>query len=332
VPAAELSLADITAGPHPAVTPRVRPEPRGAGADQIIALIVRSCAGLVVLIMGGMLVMLLVGGKPAFDKFGIPFIWTERWNPVTENYGALAAVVGTIASSTIAVAIAAPLALFVAIFLTEMAPRQIRTPIGVAVELLAAVPSIVYGMWGAFTLSPFMASTVQPWLTEKLGDLPVIGKWFFGAPVGYGLLTAGLVLAIMILPFIAASMRDVLLQASPMTKESAYALGATRWDVISKVVVPASRQSLIGAVMLGLGRALGETMAVAFVIGNSNQVPNNIFAPAATIASLIANEFPEAGQGTLKLSALLALGFILFIIAFTVVAGGRLLIGAQKSR
>ncbi len=326
----DASLADVVGAPRPELPSRVVGQ--GIGRDRLVAVIVRSCAGLVVLILGGMLLLLVVGGADAFRAFGAAFIWTEHWNPVTENYGALAAIVGTIASSTIAVVVAAPLALLIAIFLTEMAPAQLRTPVGVAIELLAAVPSIVYGMWGAFTLSPVMASTVQPWLTDKLGGLPVIGKWFFGAPLGYGLFTAGLVLAIMILPFIAASMRDVLLQASPMTKESAYALGATRWDVISKVVVPATRQSLIGAVMLGLGRALGETMAVAFVIGNSNQVPTNIFAPAATIASLIANEFPEAGQGSLKLSALLALGFLLFVIAFTVVAGGRLLIGKQAVR
>ena len=341
---AELALPAIEAGPRLERAPKRAPA--GAGRDRLIARGVGAVAASIVLIMAGILGLLAWGGHSAFDKAGLAFVWTEHWNPVTDNYGAWAAVVGTIASSFIAVVIAAPVAFFIAVFLTEMAPRRLRTPVGVAVELLAAVPSIVFGMWGAFTLAPFMADPVEPWLSEHLGGTQYestiwpgfahavnwVSALFFGAPLGLGLLTAGLVLSIMILPFIAASMRDILLQASPMTKESAYALGATRWEVISKVVAPAVRSSLIGAIMLGLGRALGETMAVAFVIGNSNQVPTDLFAPAATIASLIANEFPEAGQGTPRLAALLALGLILFFIAFTAIAGGRLLIGTKQAR
>ena len=327
---AELALPAIQAGPRLERGPRRAPA--GAGRDRLIARAVTAVAGSIVLIMAGILALLAWGGQGAFEKEGLAFVWNRHWNPVTDNYGALAAIAGTLASSFIAVVIAAPVAFFVAVFLTEMAPRRIRTPVGIAVELLAAIPSIVFGMWGVFTLAPLMADTIQPWLSEHLGSEHGLGSLFFGAPLGLGLLTAGLVLSIMILPFIAASMRDILLQASPMTKESAYALGATRWEVISKVVAPAVRSSLIGAVMLGLGRALGETMAVAFVIGNSNEVPTDLFAPAATISSLIANEFPEAGQGTPRLAALLALGLILFFIAFTVIAGGRLLIGTKQAR
>jgi phosphate transport system permease protein len=291
-------------------------------------------AALIVLItLGAILLILFLSGQHAFERFGLAFLWTDQWDPVRDLYGALAPVVGTLASSAIALLIAWPLGFGIAYFLTETCPKFLRGPLGIAIELLAAIPSIVYGMWGFFVLAPVMSESIQPWLTEQTIWLPVLPSennpiwwWFQGAPVGVGLITAGFVLAIMILPFIAATTRDVLLTTPGLLKEGGYAMGATRWEVVTGVVIPAVRGSLFGAVFLGLGRALGETMAVTFVIGNANRFPDSFYAPTASIASIVANEFPDADQGSMKLAALFALGFVLFVVSFFVLALARLLL------
>jgi phosphate transport system permease protein len=291
-------------------------------------------SALVILVtLGAILLILFLSGQHAFERFGVQFLWLDQWDPVRDLYGAAAPVVGTLASSALALAIAWPLGFGIAYFLTETCPRWARAPLGIAVELLAAIPSIVYGMWGFFVLAPVMSTTIEPWLSSTFGWLPVLPSednplwwWFQGAPVGVGLLTAGVVLAIMILPFIAATSRDVLRTTPALLKEGGYAMGSTRWEVVTGVVIPAVRGSLFGAVFLGLGRALGETMAVTFVIGNANRMPDSFFAPTASIASIIANTFPEADVGSMKLAALFALGFILFVVSFIVLAFARLLL------
>ena len=241
-------------------------------------------------------------------------------------YGALVPIYGTLVSAVVAVVIAVPLAFGIAFFLTEMAPQWLRRPVGTAVELLAAVPSIIFGMWGFYVIVPLMAQGVEPWATDTLGDVPGIGWFFSGPSIGRGILTAGFILAVMIIPFIAATMRDVFQTVPVMFKESAYGIGCTRWEVMRSVVLPYTRVSVVGGIMLGLGRALGETMAVTFVIGNTNRISYKLFAPGNTIASLVALEFPEAPAGSLKLSSLLALGFILFVISFIVLFISRLLL------
>jgi phosphate transport system permease protein len=291
-------------------------------------------AALIVLVtLGAILLILFLSGQHAFQRFGPAFLWTDQWDPVRDLYGAAAPVVGTLASSALALVIAWPLGFGIAYFLTETCPKALRAPLGIAVELLAAIPSIVYGMWGFFVLAPVMSTTIEPWLSQTFAFLPVLPSennpmwfWFQGAPVGVGLLTAGVVLAIMILPFIAATTRDVLLTTPQLLKDGGYAMGGTRWEVVTGIVIPAVRGSLFGAVFLGLGRALGETMAVTFVIGNANRIPDSFFAPTASIASIVANSFPEADVGTMKLAALFALGFILFVVSFLVLALARLLL------
>ncbi|MEP7210380.1 MAG: phosphate ABC transporter permease subunit PstC [Alphaproteobacteria bacterium] len=294
-----------------------------------------QAASLIVLItLGAILLILFQAGYQAFHRYGIQFIWSGQWDPPRELYGALPAIVGTLSSSALALLIAWPTGFGIAYFLTEYCPRPMRGPLGVAIELLAAIPSIVYGMWGFFALAPFMASTVQPWLTETFAFLPPIEStdtsggfyWFSAPPLGVGLITGAIVLAIMILPFIAATTRDVLKSTPSLLKEGGYAMGATRWETMTGIVIPAVRGSLFGAVFLGLGRALGETMAVTFVIGNANRVPDSFFAPAASIASVVANEFPDAEQGSIKLAVLFALGFLLFVVSFFVLALARLLL------
>jgi phosphate transport system permease protein len=301
--------------------------------ESVFKLLLWIAAGIVLITLGAILIILFISGADAFAHFGPAFLWTDQWDPVRDLYGAAAPVIGTLATSAIALAIAWPLGFGIAYFLTETCPKRLRGPLGIAVEMLAAIPSIVYGMWGFFVLAPVMSSTIQPWLTEHFAWLPLLPSdenplwfWFQGAPVGVGLITAGIVLAIMILPFIAASTRDVLLTAPQLLKDGGYAMGSTRWEVVTGVVIPAVRGSLFGAVFLGLGRALGETMAVTFVIGNANRIPDSFFAPAASIASIVANEFPDSDQGSLKLGALFALGFILFVVSFLVLALARVLL------
>ena len=276
--------------------------------------------------MGAIIVTLAVGGWQAFRTFGPGFLSDADWDPVAGIFGGLVPIYGTLVTAVLALLMAVPVAFGIAFFLTELAPAWARRPVGTAVELLAAVPSIIYGMWGFFVIVPFMAETVEPPLIDNLGDLPGIGPLFSGAPFGTGLLTAALVLAVMIVPFIAATMRDVFLSVPPVFKESAYGLGATRWEVTRAIVLPYTRASVVGGIMLGLGRALGETMAVTFVIGNANRISTSLFGSGNTIASLVALEFPESPAGSLKLSALLALGFILFAISFIVLAASRTLL------
>ena len=279
-------------------------------------------AVLVLLVLGGVALSLLVGAWPALAHFKFSFLTREVWNPVTDQYGALAPVYGTLVTSVLALLLAIPVSFGIAIFLTELAPVWLKRPVGVAIELLAAVPSIIYGIWGLFVLAPILQAHVQPWLIKVLGPLPLIGRLFQGPPYGIGILSASFVLAIMVIPFISAVMRDVFETVPDVLKESGYGLGATTWEVIWQVVVPYARTGMIGGVMLGLGRALGETMAVTFVIGNAHRIGSSLLAPGTTISASIANEFAEA-VGDLYTSSLVALGAILFLITFTVIALAR---------
>jgi phosphate transport system permease protein len=280
---------------------------------------------LVLALLGGVAVSLLMGAWPALAHFKLAFLTSEIWNPVTEQFGALAPIYGTLMTSLIAMLVAVPIGFGIAIFLTELCPRRLRRPVGVAVELLAAVPSIIFGIWGLFILAPLLQRYVQPWLIAHVGHVPGIGQLFQGPPFGIGVLSAGLVLAIMVLPFIAAVMRDVFETVPDVLKESGYALGATTWEVIWNVVVPYSRIGMVGGVMLGLGRALGETMAVTFVIGNAHRISASLLAPGTTISASIANEFTEA-VGDLYTSSLVALGVLLFLITFVVIAAARFML------
>src|SRR5580698_5194882 len=262
-------------------------DPRHAARQLIYERVFRSAtltaAILVLLILGGVSLSLLRGAWPAVSHFGLSFVTREVWNPVTDDYGALAPIYGTVVTSLIAMLLAVPTGFGIALFLTELCPPVFKRPIGVAVELLAAVPSIIFGIWGLFVLAPVLQRHVQPWLISSLGDIPAVGHLFKGPPYGIGILTAGVVLAIMVLPFIAATMRDVFDTVPPMLKESGYGLGATTWEVMWNVVVPHSRVGIVGGVMLGLGRALGETMAVTFVIGNAHRISSSLLAPGTTI-------------------------------------------------
>jgi len=279
----------------------------------------------------GIIASLLLQSLPTFQKFGLPFIWRIEWDIINEEFGALISIFGTLASATIALLIAVPLSFGIALFLTENCPVWLRRPLGTAVELLAAVPSIIYGMFGLFIFAPLFAEYGQPALQSTLGQMPLIGPLFGGAMNGIGILAAGLILAFMILPFIAAVMRDVFEIVPPILRESAYGIGCTTWEVVRYVVLPYTQKGVIGGVMLGVGRALGETMAVTFVIGNSQRLVPSLFAPGSSIASTLANEFAEAGD--FHLSALFALGFLLFIITFVVLALARLLVArSEKSK
>ncbi len=312
---------------HPAVSaaPSTR-RPGGASGDAAFEWACRLAGVFVLVLLGAIIVELFIGALPAFRQFGLAFVWTELWDPVADQYGALVPIYGTVVTAVLAIVFAVPVAFGIAFFLTELAPEWLRRPVGTAVELLAAVPSIIYGMWGFFVIVPVMSQYVQPAVIDSLGGLPLIGFLFAGPPFGTGILTAALILAVMIIPFVAATMRDVFATVPPVYKESAYGLGATRWEVMRSVVLPYTRTSVVGGIMLGLGRALGETLAVTFVIGNANRVTTTLFGPGNTIASIVALEFGEAGEGSLKLSALLALGFILFVLSFIVLAISRLLL------
>lgn len=279
---------------------------------------------LVLLFLAGILLSLLLAAWPTFQKFGVSFIWRDEWDIVNEEFGAAIAIFGTVVSAAIALVIAVPLSFGIAVFLTETCPTWMRRPLGTAIELLAAIPSIIYGMFGLFVFAPIFADYGQPAIQATLGQMPMIGPLFGGATNGIGILAAGLVLAFMILPFITAVMRDVFEVVPPMLRESAYGIGCTTWEVVRNIVLPYTQQGVIGGVMLGLGRALGETMAVTFVIGNSQRISASLFAPGASIASTLANEFGEAADA--HLSALFALGLLLFVITFVVLAMAKLLI------
>ncbi len=284
-----------------------------------------SAALIVLTILGGVIVSLVYGSLPAIKAFGPGFLTSQSWNPVTENFGALPAIYGTILTSLIAMLIAVPVGLGIAMFLTELCPHKLRRPVGVAIELLAGIPSIIYGIWGLFVFAPFLQAHVQPGLIAAFGNVPALSTLFAAPPYGIGMLTAGFILAIMVLPFIASISRDVFETVPPVLKEAAFGIGCTTWEVMRRVVAPHTRVGVIGGVMLSLGRALGETMAVTFVIGNAHKISPSLFAPGTTISATIANEFTEA-VGDVYTSALIELGLILFVITFIVLAIARYLL------
>jgi len=294
-------------------------------SDVTFRHLTRAAAIAVLLLLSGVILSLVIGSMPAIRKFGIHFLTSEDWNPVTDDYGGVASIYGTLITSVIAMLIAVPVGLMIAFFLTELCPVWLRRPIGIAIELLAGIPSIIYGIWGLFIFAPVLQQTLQPFLIDTLGNIPIIGILFAGPPFGIGMLTAGLILAIMVLPFITSISRDVFDAVPPVLKEAAYGLGCTTWEVMRNVVLPYTRVGVIGGVMLGLGRALGETMAVTFVIGNAHRISASILAPGTTISATIANEFTEA-VGDLYTSALIELGLILFVITFIVLAIARYLL------
>jgi phosphate transport system permease protein len=304
---------------------------REARTEHVFRVLTLVAALLVLALLAGVLLALLYGGWPALKQFKFGFLTSSVWNPVTDQFGALAPLYGTVVTSLLAMLIAVPLAFGIAVFLTETCPMWLRSPIGTCIELLAAVPSIVFGIWGLFVLAPVLQHTVQPWLIETLGDIPLIGKLFRGPPYGIGLLTAGFVLAVMVLPFITAVMREVFLSTPRSLKEAAYGLGATQWEVVWDVVLPNARAGVVGGIMLGLGRALGETMAVTFVVGNAHRISTSLLAPGTTISASIANEFTEA-VGTLYTSSLIALGLLLFVLTFIIIAAARLLLLRLEAR
>jgi phosphate transport system permease protein len=299
--------------------------------DAAFRNLTRGAAMGVLVILGGVILSLLIGSLPALRAFGPSFLIEEQWNPVTERFGALAPIYGTLVTSFIAMLIAVPVGLLIAVFLTEICPLWLRRPIGTAIELLAGIPSIIYGIWGLFVFAPFLQQTLQPFLIAVFGDIPVLSSLFGGPPYGIGVLTAGLILAIMVLPFITSISRDVFNAVPPVLKEAAYGVGCTTWEVVRHVVLPYARVGVIGGIMLGLGRALGETMAVTFVIGNAHRISASILAPGTTISATIANEFTEA-VGDLYTSALIALGLILFAITFIVLAAARYMLARIERR
>ena len=321
---AELALADrlmeaAELGGRARILGRLR------GNDLFFRYLTQGAAILVLVLLGGVIVALTIGAWPALRTFGADFFLQQRWNPVTEKFGAVAPIYGTLMTSFIAMIIAVPLGLLIAIFLTELCPRFLQRPIGIAIELLAGIPSIIYGIWGLFVLAPFLQGTVQPALIDLFGPIPVLSSLFAGPPYGIGVLTAGLILAIMVLPFITSISRDVFEAVPAVLKEAAYGVGCTTWEVVRRVVIPYARIGVVGGIMLGLGRALGETMAVTFVIGNAHKVSASLLAPGTTISATIANEFTEA-VGDLYTSSLIALGLILFVITFLVIAAARYLL------
>jgi phosphate transport system permease protein len=323
-----MSLPITDAGPSAVARPGIPPTPATSNAkwqDFLFHKLTLAFAALVLLILAGIIASLVVGAWPALSHFGPGFITRIEWDPVNDEYGALIAIAGTVISSLIALLIAFPVSFGIALFLTEICPPWLKRPLGTAVELLAGVPSIIYGMWGLFVFAPLFAEYVQPLLKTTLGKLPVLGALFTGPMMGIGVLTAGLILSVMIIPFIASVMRDVFETCPGVLKESAYALGCTRWEVVRKIVLPYTRVGVVGGVMLGLGRALGETMAVTFVIGNAHQLSWSLFAPGNSIASTLANEFAEAEAG-LHMSSLFALGLILFLITFVVLAAAKVML------
>ncbi len=313
--------------------PRGRPPQRRQSlpwADAVFSVLTHGAALLTLALLVGIIVSLVIGAAPAIEAFGLGFFTTAEWDPVQEKFGGLVMIYGTLATSLIALVIAVPVSFGIALFLTELSPSWLRRPLGTAIELLAAVPSIVYGMWGLLVFSPLLSTYVQQPLQALFAGVPLLGTLFSGPPVGIGLLSAGIILAIMIIPFIAAVMRDVFEVTPPMLKESAYALGSTTWEVVWKVVLPYTKTGVVGGVMLGLGRALGETMAVTFVIGNFNQLESlSLFEAANSITSALANEFAEASEG-LHQASLIYLGLVLFFITFVVLALSKLLLSQLK--
>jgi phosphate transport system permease protein len=299
--------------------PKTTPGPMG---DRVLHALTFGSAVMVLVVLGGVFVSLIHGALPALQTFGFEFLVSQSWNPATDKFGAAAPVYGTLLTSAIALLIAVPVGLGISVFLTELCPAWLARPIAIAIELLAGIPSIIYGIWGLFVLAPFLQKHFQPGVIWFFHDVPVLNNLFAGPPYGIGVFTAAIILAIMILPFISSVTRDVLETVPPVLKEAAYGLGCTRWEVVRRVVIPHTRAGVIGAVMLALGRALGETMAVTFVIGNAHKIAASIMAPGTTISATIANEFTEA-TGDIYTSSLIALGLILFVVTFIVLAAAR---------
>ena len=297
---------------------------RDARSDRLFRYALTAAVVFVLVALASAALSMLWGGREVLAHEGLSFFYSSEWNPVENKYGALAAIYGTVVTALIAMVIGVPISFGIAFFLTEVAPRWLRGPVGTAIELLAGIPSIIYGMWGLFVLVPVMTTHVTPWINDHIGTLPIIGPVFQGPPLGIGLLTAGFVLAIMVIPFVTSVMREVFLTVPTRLKESAYALGSTKWEVSWDIVLPYTRSAVIGGVFLGLGRALGETMAVAFVVGNTVRLSPSLLEPGTTIAALIANDFGEATD-TYR-SALLLLGFVLFIVTFVVLSLARLML------
>ena len=304
------------------IRPKASPSPIG---DRVLHALTFGSAVLVLLVLGGVFVSLVHGSLPALQTFGLSFLTTESWNPATDVFGAAAPVYGTLLTSAIALLIAVPVGLGISVFLTELCPNWLARPIAIAIELLAGIPSIIYGIWGLFVLAPFLQRTFQPFMISVFHDVPVLNKLFAGPPYGIGVFTAALILSIMILPFISSVTRDVFETVPPVLKEAAYGLGCTTWEVVRNVVIPHTRAGVIGAIMLALGRALGETMAVTFVIGNAHRIAASILAPGTTISATIANEFTEA-TGDIYTSSLILLGLILFVVTFIVLAAARFML------
>jgi phosphate transport system permease protein len=299
-------------------------------SDKVFISLTRWFGIALIVIIAGILLSLVIISWPSIQKFGLPFLWSTDWNPVTGQFGALVEIAGTIATSLIAIIIAVPLSFGIAILIIEILPPKPALIIARTVELMAGIPSIIYGMWGLFVLAPFLAAHIQPWLISHCAHIPVLNYLFGGLPIGFGIFTAGLILAIMIIPLISSVMRDVLASVPELLREAAYGVGATRWEVVTHVLLPYTRSGMLGGVILGLGRALGETMAVTFVVGNSHKLFTGLFMPGSTISATIANEFAEA-TGKLYPAALMELGLILFIITFIVLALSRRLLRKVKS-
>ena len=310
-------IADSPRGPR-----RVR---QARWMDVAFEYLTRFFALLVFSLLAAILVSLVIGSQLSLDQIGLRFLWTAQWDPVQERFGALVPIYGTLVTSLIAMLIGVPVSFGIALFLTELSPAWLKRPLGTAIELLAAIPSIIYGMWGLFVFAPLFQSHLQPVLISAFEGIPLVGLLFKGPPIGIGMLTAGLILSIMVIPFITAVMRDVFELVPPLLKESAYGLGSTTWEVVWRVVLPYTKVGVIGGIMLGLGRALGETMAVTFVIGNAHRLAASLMAPGNSIASALANEFTEA-VGDLYFSALIELGLILFLITTIVLALAKLLL------
>jgi len=319
---------NATSAPLTAVSPR---DVKDARADRAFRWLVAGAGMLVLISLTAAALSMLWGGREAFAKFGIGFLWSDVWDPVGQDFGALVPIYGTVVTAVLAMIIAVPVSFGIAMFLTEIAPKWLRGPIGTAIELLAGIPSIIYGMWGLFVLVPYLSEHVYPWVDEHLGQLPMVGALFAGPPLGLGMGTAGLVLAIMVIPFIASVMREVFLTVPGQLKESAYALGSTRWEVVWDIMLPYTRSAVIGGIFLGLGRALGETMAVTFVLGNAHELTASLLMPGNSIAATIANEFTEADSEMYR-SSLIALGFVLFLVTFVVLAIARLMLRQLAKR
>jgi phosphate transport system permease protein len=324
---ADIALAEqMSSAPERAVAVR-----KGGARDTRFRLLTLAAALIVLAIFAGVMTSLIIGALPAMRQFGWGFVTTEAWNPVTEKFGALASIYGTVVTSVLAMFVAVPVGIGIAIFLTEICPRPLRRPIGIAIELLAGIPSIIYGIWGLFIFAPWFQEHVQTGMVEAFADIPYLRDLFGGPPYGIGIFTAALILSIMVLPFISAVTRDVFETVPSVLKEAAYGLGCTTWEVMWRVVLPFARSGVVGGAMLALGRALGETMAVTFVIGNAHHIKESIFAPGTTISATIANEFTEA-VGDLYLSSLIDMGLILFFITFIVLASAQLMLRALEAR